>query len=134
MRVLFINEMCGTTSTGRITCELADQLTAEGHTCKIAYGRADDVPDKWKHYAVRIGTDMDVRRHALRTRLLDECGFGSKRPTKEFLKWADVFHPDFVWLHNLHGYYINIELLFQWIKSRPNIQVKWTLHLSLIHI
>lgn len=128
MRVLFINEMCGTTSTGRITCELADQLTAEGHTCKIAYGRADDVPDKWKHYAVRIGTDMDVRRHALRTRLLDECGFGSKRPTKEFLKWADVFHPDFVWLHNLHGYYINIELLFQWIKSRPNIQVKWTLH------
>lgn len=128
MRVLFINEMCGVTSTGRITCELADQLTAEGHTCKIAYGRADVVPDRWRHYAVRIGTDMDVRLHALRTRLLDECGLGSKRPTIEFLKWADKFHPDLVWLHNLHGYYINIEILFQWLKSRPNMQVKWTLH------
>jgi glycosyltransferase involved in cell wall biosynthesis len=60
--------------------------------------------------------------------LFDGCGFGSKKATKKFLKWADEYNPDLVWLHNIHGYYINIEYLFDWIKSRPDMQVKWTLH------
>ncbi|MBR5316977.1 MAG: glycosyltransferase [Lachnospiraceae bacterium] len=36
--------------------------------------------------------------------------------------------PDVLWLHNLHGYYINIEMLFEWIKKHPELEVKWTLH------
>jgi glycosyltransferase involved in cell wall biosynthesis len=28
----------------------------------------------------------------------------------------------------LHGYYLNVELLFKWIKSKPNLKVLWTLH------
>lgn len=128
MKILFINEVCGITSTGRITCELADKLTAEGHECKIAYGRKGQVPDKWKHYGVRIGTDWDVRVHALQTRLFDLCGFGSAAPTRAFLEWADTFDPDMIWIHNLHGYYINIELLFSWLKQRPQTPVRWTLH------
>ena len=128
MKILFINEVCGITSTGRITCELADKFTAEGHECKIAFGRYDCVPNKWKHYAIRIGTDWDVRVHALKTRLFDTHGFESKRATKRFLEWADKFDPDMIWMHNLHGYYVNVELLFGWIKSRPRMQIKWTLH------
>ncbi len=128
MKILFINEVCGAGSTGRIVCELADKLTAQGHTCKVAYGRHDNVPQKWRHYAVRIGKDTDVKRHALRTRILDETGFGSKKPTKEFLKWAEEFDPDMVWLHNIHGYFINIEMLFAWLKSRPHMKIQWTLH------
>lgn len=128
MRVLLINEVCGTTSTGRIVCELADRMTEQGHTCKVAYGRFGDVPEKWQQYAVRIGNDWDVKLHALQTRLLDQCGFGSHVPTRKFLDWAEKFDPDMVWLHNLHGYYINVEQLFTWIKHRPQMQVKWTLH------
>ncbi len=33
-----------------------------------------------------------------------------------------------LWLHNITGYYINYELLFEWIQSRPQIQVKWAIH------
>ena len=128
MKILFINEVCGITSTGRITCELADKLTAQGHECKIAYGRKGQVPARWQHYGVRIGNDWDVRRHALQTRLFDQCGFGSAAPTRKFLAWADAFDPDLVWIHNLHGYYIQVELLFAWLKSRPQMQKKWTLH------
>lgn len=64
----------------------------------------------------------------MQTRLFDMHGFGSKRATKKFLQWADGYDPDVVWLHNIHGYYINIEMLFGWIKKRPQMQVKWTLH------
>ena len=45
-----INVVCGIRSTGRICTDLADALTEQGHTVKIAYGR-EDVPEKYKKYA-----------------------------------------------------------------------------------
>lgn len=128
MKVLLINSVCGIRSTGRICTDIARDLEAQGHEVKIAYGRMEQVPEWAKRYAVRIGTDKDLKLHALRTRLLDEHGFGSRAATKRFLKWADSYNPDMLWLHNIHGYYINVELLFRWIKTRPDMQVKWTLH------
>ena len=128
MNVLIINEVCGHTSTGKICAELAEKYEADGCNVKIAYGRDDFVPDRYKKYAVRIGSNVDVKLHALYTRITDKHGLGSVEATKRFLTWADKFNPKVVWLHNLHGYYINYELLFSWIKSRPNMEVKWTLH------
>jgi len=127
MKVLFINSVCGIRSTGRICTDLAQELEAQGHECKIAYG-IEEVPEKFQRYAVRIGKDMDLKLHGLRTRMLDEHGLGSVRATKDFLKWAEAYDPDMLWLHNIHGYYINYELLFGWIKSRPQMKVQWTLH------
>ncbi len=127
MRVLLINTVCGIGSTGRICADIADKLSKEGHEVKIAYGRGE-VPEKCQKYAVKIGSDMEQKCHGIRTRLLDEHGFGSKKATEKFLIWAEEYHPDMVWLHNLHGYYINIELLFEWLKKRSRMEVKWTLH------
>lgn len=128
MRVLLINSVCGVGSTGRICAELAQAFEKDGHEAKIAYGRDGYVPEAYQKYAVRIGTDWDVKLHGLRTRLFDDHGFGSAQATKRFLQWADAYDPDLLWLHNLHGYYINVKLLFDWIRSRPKMQVKWTLH------
>ena len=128
MRILFINSVCGIGSTGRICTDLAQQLEAEGNEVKIAYGRKGTVPEQFQKYAVRIGTDLDCKMHAIQTRLFDTHGFGSKHATREFLKWAEEYKPDLLWLHNLHGYYINVEMLFDWIKKHPEMQVKWTLH------
>lgn len=128
MNILLINSVCGIGSTGRICTGLAQQFEKDGHTVKIAYGRNGYVPEQFEKYAVRIGTDFDVKLHALQTRLFDTHGFCSKNATKKFLTWAEEYNPDLVWLHNIHGYYINIEMLFTWLKTRPNMQVKWTLH------
>ena len=128
MRILLINEVFGTTSTGKICAQIADQYDREGHEVKVAFGRWADVPEKYQKYAVRIGNDWDVKLHGFETRLLDNHGLASKHATKAFLQWADEYNPEFLWLHNIHGYYINYELLFAWIKSRPAMKVKWTLH------
>lgn len=128
MKVLLINSVCGIGSTGRICTDLAKKLEADGHEVKIAYGRSAVVPEQYRKFAVRIGSGMDVKVAGVQSRLLDNHGLASKRATKKFLQWADEYNPDLVWLHNLHGYYINYELLFQWIKSRPEMQIKWTLH------
>ena len=126
MKVLMINSVCGIKSTGRIATDLADMLTEKGHTVKIAYGR-EEVPEKHKEYAVRIGTKWDVRLHGLGARLLDNAGFGSKKATLKFLEWVREFAPDIIHLHNLHGYYINVELLFKFLKEYKK-PVIWTLH------
>lgn len=128
MRILMINSVCGIGSTGRICTDIAQELEKQGHEVKIAYGRKSDVPRKYEKYAVRIGTDLDCKLHALQTRLFDTHGFGSKRSTRTFLNWAEKYKPDLLWLHNLHGYYINVEMLFEWIKKHPEMIVKWTLH------
>ena len=127
MKILMINSFCGLGSTGRICTDLADTLSEQGHKVKIAYGR-DYVPEKYQKYAVRIGTDLDVRLHGVQTRIFDNQGFCSKKATEKFLEWADNYNPDIVHLHNIHGYYINIEMLFAWIKKRPDLKVIWTLH------
>lgn len=127
-KVLLINSVCGIGSTGRICTDLAQQFEKQGNEVKIAYGRNSYVPKQFQKYAVRIGNNFDVKLHALQTRLFDNHGFGSYNATKKFLNWVEEYNPNLIWLHNIHGYYINIELLFNWLKQHQNIQVKWTLH------
>lgn len=127
MRVLLINSVCGAGSTGKICVHLAQRLTDEGHEVKIAYGRGT-APESCRAMSIRIGGDLNIRLHGLATRLGDAHGFASKAATRRFLRWAEEFRPELLWLHNIHGYYINIEMLFAWIKKHPEMQVKWTLH------
>lgn len=126
MKVLMINSVCGIRSTGRICTDIADVLNAGGHVCKIAYGR-EQVPEKYKDISVQIGTTADVMLHGVKSIAFDRHGFGSKSTTKKLLKWIDAYQPDIIHLHNIHGYYLNIELLFRYIKEK-DIPVIWTLH------
>lgn len=128
MKVLIINHNCGIGSVGKICCGIAEEFEKNGNIVKIAYGRDSFVPDIYKKYAVRIGTPIGVRIHGLKTRLFDKHGLGSKAATKRFLRWAEKYNPDLLWLHCIHGYYINYEMLFSWIKKRPFMKVKWTMH------
>lgn len=126
MRVLQINSVCGIRSTGRICTDIAQILEKTGHECKIAYGR-ENVPQKYQKYAVRIGNELGVRIDGLKTRFLDNAGMNSKVGTRSFIEWARAYNPDIVHLHNIHGYYINIELLFEFLKELDK-PVIWTLH------
>ena len=116
MKVLMINTVCGIRSTGRICTDLATEFEANGHEVKIAYGR-EYVPGQFQKYAVKIESDLNIKLNAVKARIFDNEGFNAKLETSRFLEWADIYDPDILWLHNLHGYYINVEQLFAWIKA-----------------
>lgn len=126
MKILMINVVCGIRSTGRMCTDLASVLEEQGHEVKIAYGR-ENVPEQFQRYAVRIGNDRDVKLHGVKARVLDEAGFGSRQVTIRFIQWVREFDPDVIHLHNLHGYYIHIGILFDYLRSCGK-KIIWTLH------
>jgi len=125
VKYLFINSVAGVGSTGKIAAEQCRALMAQGHQCLLAFGRekrnCDDVP------TLQIGTTRDYYAHALQTRIFDNVGFGSAGATKRFLREVREYDPDVIWLHNVHGYYIHIGLLFDYLRTSGK-KIFWTLH------
>lgn len=124
MKVLQINSVCGIGSTGRIATDIHNILIRQGHESYIAYGR--DLPKNCDN-TIKIGTKFDKYTHVANTRIFDKHGFGSKKATLEFIDKVKELDPDIIHLHNIHGYYINIEILFNYLKE-ANKPVIWTLH------
>lgn len=123
-RILFINSVCNG-STGTICKNLYKAAEEDGHTCCIAYGRGN-APEGFN--TIKIGNNFDIYMHVLKARIFDAMGFGSKWATKELIEKIDEFKPDVIHLHNIHGYYLNIEILFKYLKKHPEIKKIWTLH------
>jgi glycosyltransferase involved in cell wall biosynthesis len=123
MKIVQINTAVNTGSTGRITEDIGKILISKGYDSYIAYGRGSR-PSESK--LVRIGSQLDVINHGLKTVILDRHGFGSTNATRAFIEEIDKIKPDAIGLHNLHGYYINIGVLFEYLQM-VNIPVIWTL-------
>ena len=124
MKVLEINVDSGYGSTGRIASDIARELEDQGHEVVIAYGRELVDTGVRTH---RIGSKWDVYTHVLQTRLLDTSGFGSTQATQKFIRWIQEYDPDVIHLHNLHGYYLNVETLFDYLRTCGK-KIIWTLH------
>ena len=124
MKVFSLNTVCGTGSTGRIAADIARLLARRGHSCKIGYGRGT-APGDIDGY--RVGTDLDMRLHGVYTRLTDRHGFASAAATRRLIQVIEEYAPDLIHLHNIHGYYLHIPTLFDWLAA-AGCPVVWTLH------
>lgn len=128
MKLLLINSVCKITSTGRIVSDIYDKAKSAGIECKIAYGELRCQNDTNGYETIKIGNILNNYLHALGTRITDKHGLYSKKATQKLLKQISEYEPDIIHIHNLHGYYINYEMLFNYLKEHENIRVFWTLH------
>ena len=123
MKIVQINSFSNG-STGHIMMNIHKELQKQGYDSYVVWGRGRKATNDHEIY---MNDKIGVYFHALYSRLTGKTGFASKMATKRLLKQLDIIKPDIVHLHNVHGYYINIELLFNYLKQRK-IKVIWTLH------
>lgn len=124
MKLLQINSVVNTGSTGRIMEELALLAMDNGWESYIAYGRTSQ---KSQSITIKIGSCCDHNCHAIQTRLFDRHGLASDLATRSFIRKIKKIKPDIIHLHNIHGYYLNYPLLFNYL-SKSDIPVVWSLH------
>lgn len=124
LKVLQINTVCGTGSVGRITADIYHMLEKNGDECLIAYGRQKAPADI---HGIRFGTSLDMGLHVLCTFLKGEHGFASAGQTGRLIEKIRQWNPDVIHLHNIHGFVLQVERLFAYLKE-AGIPVVWTLH------
>jgi len=125
MRVVHINSVINTGSTGRIIEEIGNVLLDNGHESFVAYGRKIGNLES-RSALIKIGNRLNNYWHGLNTLLFDSHGFVSKIATKNLIKELERIDPDVIALYNLHGYYIHVGELFEYLQNR-NKPVVWTL-------
>ena len=126
MPILFQINTCITQSTGRIAQQIGEKAIEEGWESYIAFPARVPMVES-KSQLLHIGSKMDQYIHALMTRVFDCCGFLSRRATKRLIMQIEEIKPDVIQLHNIHGYYINVPTLFDYLK-KSGIPVVWSLH------
>lgn len=122
-KIAILNSVYNLGSTGRICFDLSNELIDSGFEVKVFYGRNNqNLP-----HSFYFGTKLDNYWHGFMTRLTGKHGLYSKSRTKMLLKELNKFNADMFVLNNLHGYYINYKILFDYL-SKQNKPVIWIFH------
>lgn len=124
MKILQINAVYNISSTGRISTELHNALLEKGIDSFVAYSKTSKLDDVNLY---QIGSLVDTKLHALLSRITGKQGYFSSFATKRLLKYIDSINPDVIHLGNLHGNFINLPMLLNYI-SEKDIPTVVTLH------
>ena len=127
-KLLQINPVLRTnTSTGRIVQEIGELAIKEGWDSYVAYSGGRDGLKPCKSKLIPVGGKVDVAFHGLWTRLTDRHGLASWSATRRFIEEIKALKPDIIHIHNIHGYFLNYKILFDFL-AQSDIPVVWTVH------
>lgn len=112
-------------STGRIMTQIAQLLELQGHEAMCTTGFTWQKCTYDKHF---ITSSLPEKTwHIAMARLTGLNGCFSVMSTRRLLRRMDRFCPDIIHMHNLHGWYVNLPMLFRYIQKH-DIPVVWTFH------
>lgn len=115
-------------STGKIMFGIAELAERHGfETMCVSPITTTNRTKQPAHEYVRMGTFTSRRINVLLDRVTGMHNCHAAYATWKLLKQLDEFRPDVIHLHNLHGGYIHLGMLFRYIK-RNHIRTVWTLH------
>lgn len=123
-KLLQINGTANWGSTGRIAEQIGQAVSEQGWKSYIAYGRK---AGESSSELIQVGSGKDYFWHGIQSRLFDRHALASVKATEELVGNIEKIKPDLIHLHNLHGYYLNIEILFRYLQKKK-IPIVWTLH------
>lgn len=114
-------------STGRIMFQIAETVES---TDNIAYTSASFTRsrgEKFPQNYYKIGSAIGKTEHIILAKLTGNQGCYSHFTTYKLIRKIKKVSPDVIHLHNLHGWYLNWGMLFNYLKV-AGIPVVWTLH------
>lgn len=111
-------------SVGRIAEQIGESVISNGWSSYITYARNHNAS---KSKVIKIGNKIDIYRHGLETRIFDNHCFSSETATRDLVETIKRINPDIIHLHHLHGYFINIGILFKYLKESC-LPLVWTFH------
>lgn len=123
MKVVQINAVCGYGSTGKICVEISEYMNEKNIENYIFYS---DKTSDFKN-ASKLNSKLDVKIHGLFSRITGMQGYFSKGHTKKIISEIKRIKPDIVHLHNLHGNYIHLNMLLDYL-AKNDIATVITLH------
>ncbi len=127
MKTLLSINSCNFGSTGTIMRQLSDVAQENGFKAfKAVSCSRSNLPQK-DEKTIFIGNTLERNLHILLSKYTGLNGCFSHIGTYFFLKKVKKLKPDVIHLHNLHNSYINLSMLFKFIKKH-NIKTVWTLH------
>ncbi|MBR3809285.1 MAG: glycosyltransferase [Clostridia bacterium] len=114
-------------STGNIMLNIAENARLSGHNVKVAYRKSRSVTPGNSSDEILIGNSFFGFTHRFVGEYLGLEGFGSVFSTLKLIKDIKKFNPNIIHLHILHGWYLNLPILFSFL-SKYNKKVVWTMH------
>lgn len=124
-KLLQIDTCCGIGSTGKIAEIIGSIGKSKGWDCYLAHSAR--FAGKTQMIPVDIGNKIEEYFHYVVSLLFDRHGLASFRATNRLIRKIKTIRPDVVHIHNVHGYYVNFEILLGYL-SRHNIPTVITLH------
>ena len=124
-RIIQINTALNCGSHGRIVEQISRVAAERGFETTIVHGAR--YLNKSQFADIQTTTKSQERLNGVRSLLFDAHGLGLKRATKSLIVKLKEIKPDIVHLHNIHGYYLNYKILFDYL-AESGVPVVWTLH------
>ena len=122
MKIIIINTFSNG-STGNISKKIKKALEQNGDECWFFYG----IGNSGERRIERIGSNISIHLHSLLSRLTGlQCCF-SYFSTLCLIRKIKKIKPDIVHFHNIHGSYLNMATIFNFL-AREKIPVVETLH------
>lgn len=123
-KLIQINTVCNT-STGRIMLDIQRKAEEAGYVTLSCIGRRK----VYQHLPCKkYGNFFSFWIHVGINTMFDRQGYGSYFTTKRLIKCLKNEKPDIIHLHNLHGYYLHLPLLFHYLVDEFNGKIFWTFH------
>lgn len=123
-KVVQINTVCNG-STGQIMHDIQQAAEQEGYDTISFVGRRKVYTDL---KCEKFGNAVSFWMHVIVNTLLDAQGSASYFTTRRLIKRLREENPDIIHLHNLHGYYLNLSLLFRYLQEEYKGKIYWTFH------
>lgn len=123
-KLIQINTVCNT-STGKIMGAIQRKANEVGYSTVSFVGRRKVFKDV---ACEKFGNFVSFWIHVAITTLFDRQGFGSYFVTRKLVKRLRQENADIIHLHNLHGYYLNLPVLFDYLANEFSGKVFWTFH------